>query len=154
MKLYLKTYFCFYAFICQDKRKNRGFQDYGGCICNLNVCVFLAYDADPVAGGQQAAPEVRQWFTAQTRALTESVGAFPNAFFSSLFVNSATARNKSLLVWLGVHSPKLGRFKKFSSDSSQENKSARGRKSLSPEKFYPCLISIQYGVLWVRRKFV
>lgn len=114
MKLYLKTYFHLCAFICQEIRKNSGFQDCSGCICNLYICVFLAYDADSVADGQQAAPEVRQWFNTQTWALTESVGAFPNAFFSSLFLSRAAARNnKTVLVLLGVHSSKLGRDKKI-----------------------------------------
>lgn len=45
------------------------------------IWTFAGFDADSVADGQQAAPEVRQWFNAQTGALTESVGAFPNAFF-------------------------------------------------------------------------
>lgn len=80
MRQYLKTYFCLYAFICEEERKNSGFQDRGGCICNLNICVFLAYNADSVADGQQAAPEVMQWFNAQTRAFTESAGVFLNAF--------------------------------------------------------------------------
>lgn len=40
MKLYLKIYFCLYAFVCQEIRKNSAFQDRGGSICNLNICLL------------------------------------------------------------------------------------------------------------------
>jgi len=41
MKLHLKTYFCLYAFICQQIRKINGFQDHGCCVWNLCIVFSL-----------------------------------------------------------------------------------------------------------------
>lgn len=53
--------------------------------------------------------------------------------FSSFFVNREAARtNKTVLLLLSVHRSEPGRYKKVSSASSEEKKSARGRKLESP----------------------
>lgn len=144
MKLYLKIYFYLYAFICQEIRKNSVFQDRGGSICNLNICLLadLTLLTGSVADGQQAAPEVRLWFKAQMWALTESIRAFPNAFFlPCLSTVQQQETTKSLLVLLRAHSSKLGiskRILKWFISREEIRKRKKVRISLSPGNLYPC----------------